>query len=135
MGSPIWLYQLFYYLRNLYNQVYGTLLAEGKAMAARAKTASVKKAPRVSGYGSPLPRVVVGTGREVSALLSQTPTRRTLAVTFESERDLAAAEEVYRGVGEFLPQLIRDRRLDKLTKVVDALLPEMAPSRAAMVEA
>lgn len=104
-------------------------------MAAKPKQASIKRDPRISGYEPKLPRVVVGTGREVSAFLRQTPSRRTLAVTFENERELAAAEEVYRRVGEFLPELIRSRHQQKLTKVVEALLPEMAPSRAALVQA
>ncbi len=104
-------------------------------MATKTKPASVKTDPRISGHPSPLPRVVVGTGREVSTFLRQTPTRRTVAITFENENELAAAEEVYRRVGEVLPQLIRSRWQEKLNKVVEGLLPEMALSRAALLQA
>jgi hypothetical protein len=45
------------------------------------------------------------------------------------------AEEVYRRVGELLPQLIRSRQQEKLNKVIEGLLPEMAPSRAAFLQA
>lgn len=104
-------------------------------MATKAKPTSIKTDPGISGYPSQLPRVVVGTGREVSSFLRQSPTRRTVAITFENENELAAAEEVYRRVGEVLPQLIRSRRQDKLNKVVEGLLPEMALSRAALLQA
>jgi hypothetical protein len=104
-------------------------------MATKAKPSSVKTDPRISGYRSPLPRVVVGTGREVSSFLQQTPTRRTVAITFENGNELAAAEEVYRRVGEVLPQLMRSRQQEKLNKVVEGLLPEMALSRAALLQA
>lgn len=99
-------------------------------MAAKLKRASAKAV-----YPSQAPRVVVGTGREVSSFLRQTPTRHTLAVTFENEGELAVAEEVYRRVGEVLPQIIRSSRQAKLNKVVEGLLPEMAPSRAALIQA
>ena len=104
-------------------------------MATKAKPLSVKTDPRISGYPSQLPRVVIGTGREVSSFLRQTPTVRTVAITFENENELAAAEEVYRRVGEILPQLIRSRQQEKLKKVIEGLLPEMAPSRAAFLQA
>jgi hypothetical protein len=104
-------------------------------MATKTKRASIKADPRIAGYQSPLPRVVVGTGSEISAYLQQSPARRTLAITFEDERELAATEEVYRRIGEVLPQLIRARRKEKLTRVAEALLPDVAPSRAALVQA
>ena len=90
-------------------------------MATKAKPLSVKTDPCMSGYPSQLPRVVIGTGREVSSFLRQTPTRRTVAITFENENELAAAEEVYRRVGEVLPQLIRSRQQEKLNKVIEGL--------------
>lgn len=102
-------------------------------MAVKPQRTSIKRNTSVAGYDGPLPRVTVGTGREVSAVLRESPTRRTLAVTFENEHELDAAEEVYRRIGEFLPQLIRSRRQDKLSKVVEGLLPEMPPSRSALV--
>lgn len=104
-------------------------------MATKRKAASIRTDASISGYKSGLPRVVVGNGVEISAFLKQTPTRRALAITFESEHELAAAEEVYRRVGEVLPQLIRSRQQEKLSKVVEALLPEIAPSRAALIQA
>ena len=104
-------------------------------MAVKTKRASIKSVPQISGDETALPRIVVGTGREVSAFLRQTPTRRTLAVTFENERELEAVEEVYRRIGEFLPQLIRSRRQENLNKIVEGLMPEMAPSRAALIQA
>ena len=54
-------------------------------------------------------------------------------MTFENKLD--AAEQVYRRVGEVLPQLIRSRQQQKLNKVIEGLLPEMAPSRAAFLQA
>jgi len=104
-------------------------------MATKAKRAMVEKEHRNSEYDSEHPQVVVGTGREVSSFLRQAPNRRTLAVTFENERELAAAEEVYRRVGEVLPQLIRSRHQEKMNRVIEALLPEIAPSRTALVQA
>lgn len=104
-------------------------------MATKTKRASIKTDPRVAGYESPLPRIVVGTGSEISAYLQQSPARRTLAITFGDERELAATEEVYRRIGEVLPQLIRSRRKEKLARVAEALLPDVAPSRAALVQA
>ena len=78
-------------------------------MATKRSRASISITPKVSGYASPLPRVMVGASKEISDYLRQTPTRRALAITFENERELAAVEEVYRRVGEVLPQLIRSR--------------------------
>src|SRR5947209_7599958 len=108
---------------------------EQRAMATKIKRASIKTEPMTSGKSFGGPSVLVGTGREISAYLKRAPARRALAVTFESERELAAAEEVYRRVGEFLPQLIRSGQQEKLTRVVEALLPEAVPSRAAIAQA
>jgi len=104
-------------------------------VATKRSRASISITPKVSGYASPLPRVMVGASKEISDYLRQTPTRRALAITFENERELAAVEEVYRRVGEVLPQLIRSRQQDKVSKVVEALLPEMVPSRSALIQA
>lgn len=93
-------------------------------MATKAKPSSVKTAPRISDHPSQLPRVVFGTGREVNSFLRQPPSRRTTAITFENENELVAAEEVYRRVGEVLPQLIRSRQQEKLNKVIEGHLPE-----------
>lgn len=104
-------------------------------MATKTKRAALKVKPRTPGKSFGGPNVLVGTGREISAYLRTAPERRALAVTFESEREFAAAEEVYRRVGEVLPQLIQSRQKERLTKVVEALLPEPAPSRAALAQA
>jgi len=105
-------------------------------MATKRRTASGGTDASVPAHASPpLPRVVVGKSREISAFLRQSPARPVLAVTFDNDHELAVAEEVYRRVGEVLPQLIRSRQQDKVTKVVEALLPEMAPSRSALIQA
>lgn len=104
-------------------------------MATKRKTAFLSADQKASGHESALPRVVVGKSKEISAFLKRTPDRRVLAVTFDSEQEFAAAEEVYRRVGEVLPQLIRSRQRDKVSRVVEALLPEMAPSRSALIQA
>lgn len=104
-------------------------------MAIKTQRTSIKRDARMAGYEAALPRVLVGTGREVSAALSRSPMRRTLAVTFESEHEQEATEEIYRRIGEFLPQLLRSRRQEKLSKVVEGLLPDMAPSRSALIQA
>lgn len=81
------------------------------------------------------PSVMVGTGRELIQMLNRAPARRTMAITFDDEAHAAAAEAVYRGVAAFLPQLIRTRQQETLEKVVNALLPEIAPSEAAVAQA
>jgi hypothetical protein len=53
-------------------------------MATKAKPFSVKTDPHISGHPSQLPRVVVGTGREVRSFLRRTPTRLTVAIAFEN---------------------------------------------------
>lgn len=104
-------------------------------MATKRSTAFIRIAPKASGSASPVSRVMVGASKEISDYLQQTPARRALAITFENEHELAAAEEVYRRVGEFLPQLIRSRQQEKVSKLIEALLPEMAPSRSALIQA
>lgn len=104
-------------------------------MATKQRTAPIRTNAEASGYGSPLPRVMAGKSKEISAFLEQTPSRRALAITFDSDHELDAAEEVYRRVSEVLPQLIRSRQQEKVYRVVEALLPEMAPSRSALIQA
>jgi hypothetical protein len=84
---------------------------------------------------SAAPKIVVGSGREVSAILNRVPALRALAITFDNDNEQSAAEEVYRRVGEFLPQIIRNQRAVKLQEVIKALLPEMAPSHEALQQA
>lgn len=111
------------------------LEARNTTVATKRSTARIRISPGASGNASLLPRVMVGASKEISAYLQQTPSRRALAITFENEQELAAVEEVYRRVGEFLPQLIRARQQEKVSRFVEALLPEMAPSRSALIQA
>lgn len=104
-------------------------------MATKRRIAFGGAEAQVSSYPAPSPRVVVGKSKEISTYLLQGPARRVLAVTFESERELLAAEEVYRRVGEILPQLIRSRQQARVDKVVEALLPEIPTSRSALIQA
>ena len=104
-------------------------------MALKTKRASTKRHREDAVHEVIRPRVMVGSGREVMAALNATPARRTLAVMFQSAGETDAAESVYRQIGELLPELIRVRRPDTLSKVLEALLPDMAPSRATLVQA
>ncbi len=52
------------------------------------------------------PRVMSGTGHDVIELLLKSPSRKTIAVSFDDDEHAAAAESLFRRVAEFLPQLI-----------------------------
>ena len=75
--------------------------------------------------------VLSGTGRDVIRKLNRSPERRTVAVTFADDEQGAAAERVIHQVVEFLPQLIQDRQEETLKKVVNVLLTDVTPSKAA----
>jgi hypothetical protein len=79
--------------------------------------------------------VLSGTGREVIRLLHRSPEQRTVAVTFADDEQGAAAERVIQQVVEFLPQLIQERQEDTLKKVVNVLLTDVTPSKAAREQA
>jgi len=79
--------------------------------------------------------VMSGTGREVARLLHQTPEQKTVAVTFPDDEQGRAAEQVVRQVMEFLPQLIQERQEETLKKVVNVLLTDVTPSKAAREQA
>jgi hypothetical protein len=79
--------------------------------------------------------VLSGTGREVVRQLNRSPERRTVAVTFSDDEQGAAAERVIHQVVEFLPQLIHERQEGTLKKVVNVLLTDVTPSRAAREQA
>lgn len=81
------------------------------------------------------PSVMVGTSGEVSRMLNRAPLRRTVAVTFENDNEGKAAAEVYRQVGEFLPELIRSRQQERLEQVIGLLLPDVPPSGPALAQA
>lgn len=79
--------------------------------------------------------VLSGTGNEVIRLLHGSGKQRTVAVTFADDEQGAAAERVIHQVVEFLPQLIEVRQEDTLKKVVNVLLTDVAPSKAAREQA
>src|SRR3974390_3797725 len=79
--------------------------------------------------------VLSGTGREVGRQLNRSPERRTVAVTFTDDEQGAAAERVIHQVVEFLPQLIQERQEETLKKVVNVLLTDVTPSKAAREQA
>jgi hypothetical protein len=79
--------------------------------------------------------VLSGTGNEVIRLLHRFPEQRTVAVTFADDEQGVAAERVIHQVVEFLPQLIQDRQEDTLKKVVNVLLTDVTPSKAAREQA
>ena len=79
--------------------------------------------------------VLSGTGRDVIRQLNRSLERRTVAVTFADDEQGAAAERVIHQVVEFLPQLIQNRQEETLRKVVNLLLTDVTPSRAAREQA
>ena len=79
--------------------------------------------------------VLSGTGRDVIRQLNRSLERRTVAVTFADDEQGAAAERVIHQVVEFLPQLIQDRQEETLKKVVNVLLADVTPSKAARKQA
>ena len=79
--------------------------------------------------------VLSGTGNEVIRLLHHSGKQRTVAVTFADDEQGAAAERVIHQLVEFLPQLIEVRQEDTLKKVVNVLLTDVAPSKAAREQA
>jgi hypothetical protein len=91
--------------------------------------AQVKQIQKVSSA------VLSGTGRDVIRKLNRSPERRTVAVTFADDEQGAAAERVIHQLVEFLPQLIEVRQEGTLKKVVNVLLTDVAPSKAAREQA
>jgi hypothetical protein len=81
------------------------------------------------------PMVMSGTGHDVIELLHKSPNRRTVAVSFADDEQVAAAESVFQRVAEFLPQLIGQRQEDTLKKFVSIFLTDVAPSKAAREQA
>jgi hypothetical protein len=79
--------------------------------------------------------VLSGTGSEVIRLLHGSGKQRTVAVTFADDEQGAAAERVIHQVVEFLPQLIQERQEETLKKVVNVLLTDVTPSKAAREQA
>jgi hypothetical protein len=79
--------------------------------------------------------VLSGTGTEVIQLLHRSRKQRTVAVTFADDEQGAAAERVIHQLVEFLPQLIQERQEDTLRKVVNVLLTDVTPSKAAREQA
>jgi hypothetical protein len=81
------------------------------------------------------PTVMTGTGREVIRLLHRSPAQRTVAVSLPNNELGLAAEIVFNRVIEFLPQLMEQSQQDNFKRIVSALLPDVAPSEAAMAQA
>src|ERR1700678_3701713 len=81
------------------------------------------------------PLVMSGTGHDVIELLHTSPNRRTVAVSLADDEQLAAAENVFQRVAEFLPQLIEQRQDETLKKFVSIFLTAVAPSKAARQQA
>lgn len=81
------------------------------------------------------PLVMSGTGHDLIELLHKSPNRRTVAVSFADDEQVAAAESVFQRVAEFLPQLIEQRQDDTLKKFVSIFLADVAPSKAAREQA
>jgi hypothetical protein len=81
------------------------------------------------------PLVMSGTGHDVIEFLHKSPNRRTVAVSFADDEQVAAAESVFQRVAEFLPQLIEQRQADTLKKFVSIFLTDVAPSKAAREQA
>ncbi len=81
------------------------------------------------------PLVMSGTGHDVIELLHKSPNRRTVAVSFADDEQVAAAESVFQRVAEFLPQLIEQRQENTLKKFISILLPDVTPSKAAREQA
>ncbi|MFC5861746.1 hypothetical protein ACFPT7_05535 [Acidicapsa dinghuensis] len=73
--------------------------------------------------------VVSGNCQEVTKLLRLVPKQKTVAVTFPNDEQGAAAERVIRKLIEFLPQLIRKRQQETLSKLIDAFLSGVSPRR------
>src|SRR5258707_1687109 len=81
------------------------------------------------------PLVMSGTGHDVIEFLHKSPNRRTVAVSFADDEQVAAAESVFQRVPEFLPQLIEQRQEDTLKKFVSIFITDVAPSKAAREQA
>jgi hypothetical protein len=81
------------------------------------------------------PLVMSGTGHDVIEFLHKSPNRRTVAVSFADDEQVAAAESIFQRVAEFLPQLIEQRQEDTLKKFVSIFLTDVAPSKAAREQA
>jgi len=81
------------------------------------------------------PKILVGTGNEVSRLLHQGSAPRVLAITFADDAQSAILEGVFRKVTAFLPQMVRLRQRETVEQIVGALLPDIAISDTALTQA
>ena len=81
------------------------------------------------------PAIMVGTAPEVIQLLNRTTAQHALAVTLTSNEQMHLFEQLIRRITEFLPQLVRQRQREAVEKVVNALLPEVSISEAALAQA
>jgi hypothetical protein len=81
------------------------------------------------------PAIMVGTPPEVIQLLNRTTAQHALAVTLTSNEQMHLFEQLIRRITEFLPQLVRQRQHEAVEKIVNALLPEVSISEAALAQA
>jgi hypothetical protein len=81
------------------------------------------------------PRILVGTGNEVSRLLHQGSAPRALAITFADDAQSAILEGVFRQVTAFLPQMVRLRQRETVEQIVGAMLPNIAIPDTALAQA
>jgi hypothetical protein len=88
------------------------------------------------GASTELPMIVSGTGEEVAHVLDRTRDARVVAVRIENadEEQAAAAQRVFSRVAEFLPQLIETRQQEAFKKIIESLMPSVAPSASARAQ-
>jgi hypothetical protein len=80
------------------------------------------------------PRVLEGTGSELSEYFQETDASG-VAVVFQNEEQSALFGPVIRKIGELLPEIVENRTEQKVNSLIDALLPDIALSEAAVIEA
>jgi hypothetical protein len=79
-----------------------------------------------------VPKIMVGSSKEVSDHLCRNASPSALAVTFADDDQRLALEAMFRRVTAFLPQLVRQRQRDKVDQIVEALLPDIETAVTAM---
>ncbi len=81
------------------------------------------------------PRVLEGTGSELSEYFQESADAPGIAVVFENKEQSVLFAPVIRKVGELLPEIVENRTEQKVYNLIDALLPDIALSEAAVIEA
>jgi hypothetical protein len=80
------------------------------------------------------PRVLEGTGSELSEYFRVTDVSG-VAVVFQNVEQSDLFASVIRKVGEMLPEIVESRTEQKVNSLIDAFLPNIALSEAAVIEA